>query len=211
MSDIPAADTLGLAPEPPAGPIAPDSETVARALEAHEQLRDQLYNSEEPGNLYYRKPEAAAKMRAAFDAKFQATMVRHGAQLPTPEAPEQIAARTFNEQWSLEMPAAMVAELDERIVAAETLSKEQQEKQITEIKYNIGETRWAQLANTVAQPRMSREAFVAAEGELQYERLVAQAKIARPGLPASALSDKYTVETLANFGRYLSAKNRARG
>jgi len=98
MSDNPA-DALGLTPEPPAGPTPPDEATVVRAIEAHEQLKDQLWNEHDPKSLCYKRPDLAAKGRAEADAKFSATMVRHGAQMPQPETTEAIEARQFAERW----------------------------------------------------------------------------------------------------------------
>lgn len=210
MSD-PAADALGLTPEP-IGPTPPDAETVARAIEAHEAFVANTYNQHDPASLCYRRPDLEARYRAEADAKFSATMVRHGATMPVPEPVEAIEARQFAERWpARELSPALVEELATRIVAAEAVPKAEQEKAIAEIKNNIGATRWAQLANTVAHPGMSKEAFITAEGGRVYEELVRNARLADPKLSAAALADKYTLEVYSAQGRYQAARNAARG
>jgi hypothetical protein len=211
MSDN-APNDLGLQPSEPLGPVSPDAATVARSIADHEAFKASNYSEHDPASVCYHRPDLAAKYKAEADLAFNATMARHGARLPVAETPEQLAARNFNSQWSMgEMPKALVAQIDARVVAAEALSKDDQAKAVAAIKSNIGETRWHQLVNTVAQPNMSKAAFITAEGNLQYDRLVAQAKVARPNITPAALSDRYTIETLANFGRYQAAKQRARG
>jgi hypothetical protein len=212
MSEIPATDALGLAPEPPAGPKPVDADTAARAAEDHALMREQLYSSEEPSSFYYRKPEAAARARAEFDAKFNATMARYSVVAPVPETPEQLREKAFNENWSLTMPPALIAELDQRIIAAEGLSKDEQAKAIADMQQQMGRALMerrgpASLPNT----QQGRDAFVASAGGAEYAELVRNARIVNPKLSDAALSDKHTLDVYAAHGKYQAARDRARG
>ena len=187
-----------------------------RLFQTHNAYLETL-NPLDKNSVYFGRPDLAAKHRADAELHFNALLNRAGITAPPPVTPEILAEQQHEASFHfLEMPPAEAEFIEQRIEAAEQLTKEARAENIAQIKRDLGAEAWqskVRVGMLVGGVPSDRNAFITEAGEAAYKQMVEDAKSAfdKPGdLPEAVFADNYSLRTLAARGRYLAAYDRTK-
>ncbi len=161
---------------------APPPQDPDRLLETVASIR-QTMRPDDPGNLYFNKHSLVA----AEHAKLDAFLARHGIKEPTPETPQQRAAREVEAAFpsrGQEIEPHLQQIIDDDLAALEKLPREEQERRASDLRREHG---------------------------ADYLRLVEQARAALgPNWKEAVASSRHALQVYAGLGRYRAAYDRAK-
>jgi hypothetical protein len=194
-----ADDPLNL--NPPVETIEPRPIDAVAWQKSHDEHMATM-SEHNPDSPVYRRPDLAVKYRQDAQLKFDALCLRAGVTFK-PDTPQIVAERDEAARWSFStMPEAWWIDIDAKVAATAALPAMQREANVADMQRRFGETEWQHQADVGRPPTMDRRAFIAAEGQRQYEQMVKAAAEAKPNLPKAAFEDEHTLKMLASVGRY---------